>query len=80
MCMRIDLEPMEATMAMRWRGPAYDLAALREGWVLNECHGFKHGPLQVQCVEDAAASQAAWSLALRRAGAGLGSGRLGAGA
>ena len=62
MCMRIDLKHMEAAMAVHWRRPAYDQAALREGWVLSECHDSRHGPLQVQCVDDAAALQAAWSL------------------
>ena len=62
MCLRIDLKQMEAAMAVHWRGPAYDQAALRKGWVLSECRGSKHGPLQVQCVDDAAALQAAWRL------------------
>lgn len=64
MCVRIDRQQMEAAMAVHWHGPGHDQAALREGWVLSECHGARHGPLQVQCVDDAAALQAAWSLPL----------------
>lgn len=62
MCALIRQQQMQAALDLHWRGPAHDAAALREGWVLSECHGSRHGALQVQCVDAAAALQTAGSL------------------